>query len=138
MAGGAVRGLGEIALRVGDLESMARFYEEVVGLELMRRFPNAVFFRIAEGFGGHTQILALFDRNAMPGYQGLDPKKTTLDHLAFEIPLEDYENEKRRIEEKGVSVRTQEFGWVHWRSLFFHDPEQNLVELVCYDESVRE
>lgn len=28
----AVRALGEIALRVKDLDSMQRFYEEVVGL----------------------------------------------------------------------------------------------------------
>ena len=138
MAGGAVRGLGEIALRVDDLETMEKFYEEVVGLELMRRFPGMVFFRLAEGFGGHTQILALFDRSASPGYLGLDPKKTTIDHLAFEISLSDYDGEKNRLEEKGVKVTPQQFGWVHWRSLFFHDPEDNHVELVCYDESVQE
>ena len=138
MAQGSVRGLGEIALRVDDLDAMAKFYEEVVGLELMDRFPTAVFFRIAEGFGGHTQILALFDRSVMPGFEGLDPKKTTLDHLAFEISLDDYEKEKRRIEETGVGVTTREFGWVHWRSLFFRDPEDNHVELVCYDESAQD
>jgi catechol-2,3-dioxygenase len=55
----AVRGLGEIALRVNDLDAMQRFYEEVVGLPLMTRFPNSAFFKIAEGYGGHTQVLAL-------------------------------------------------------------------------------
>jgi catechol-2,3-dioxygenase len=30
-----------------------------------------------------------------------------------------------------------EHPWVRWRSLYVHDPEGNLVELVCYDESVR-
>ena len=59
----SVRALGEIALRVKDLDAMQRFYEEVIGLELMRRFPDSAFFRIASGFGGHTQILALFDRS---------------------------------------------------------------------------
>jgi catechol-2,3-dioxygenase len=35
----AIRGLGEIALRVEDLGRMQRFYEETIGLELSKRFP---------------------------------------------------------------------------------------------------
>jgi catechol 2,3-dioxygenase-like lactoylglutathione lyase family enzyme len=58
-----IKGLGEIALRVADLDAMQRFYQEVVGLELLRRFDHAAFFRIADGYGGHTQVLALFDRS---------------------------------------------------------------------------
>ncbi len=42
----AVRGLGEIALRVNDLDMMQEFYEKVIGLDVMRRFPKAVFFRV--------------------------------------------------------------------------------------------
>ena len=54
-----IKGLGEIALRVNDLDAMQRFYQDVIGLELMERSENAVFFRIAEGYGGHTQVLVL-------------------------------------------------------------------------------
>src|SRR5215217_4047029 len=92
----AIKSLGEIALRVADLDEMQRFYAEVVGLELLRRFDHAVFFRIAEGYGGHTQVLALFDRSAEPGYPGLDRKKTTVDHLAFTIDLDAYDAEHGR------------------------------------------
>ncbi len=52
----AVRGLGEIALRVNNLDAMQKFYEEVMGLPLMTRFPNVAFFKIAGGYGGHTQV----------------------------------------------------------------------------------
>ncbi len=58
----SVRGLGEIALRVNNLDAMQRFYEEVIGLPLLTRVPNCAFFKIADGYGGHTQVLALFDR----------------------------------------------------------------------------
>src|SRR5690348_11896523 len=57
-----VRGLGEIAFRVSNLDATQKFYEEVLGLPLMTRVPNCAFFKIADGYGGHTQVLALFDR----------------------------------------------------------------------------
>lgn len=126
---------------------MRRFYEDVVGLSVWKelqyppdaknqRKTEAVFFKIAAGYKGHTQILVLFDRSPITGYRGLDPERTTLDHLAFEISRTDYEAEKERIENLGVRVTTKVFPSFHWRSLFLNDPEGNAVELVCYDETV--
>lgn len=132
----AIKALGEIALRVADLDRMQQFYEEVIGLTLMKRFPNVAFFKIAEGYGGHTQILALFDRSQEAGYRGLEAEKSTVDHFAFTISLADFDAEKRRLEGLGLKVKTAEHAWVHWRSLYVRDVEGNLVELVCFDESV--
>lgn len=67
-----IKAFGEIALGVGNLDAMRRFYPEVVGLELMRRFDHTRFIRLAQSYGGHTQVLALFDRSAQPGYRGLN------------------------------------------------------------------
>ena len=131
-----IKALGEIALRVTDLDTMQRFYEEIVGLKVMRRAENAVFFKIADGYGGHTQVLALFDRSSSPGYRGLNAATSTVDHIAFEIALADYEPEKARLESLGQTVTTAEHAWVHWRSLYVTDPEGNEVEWVCYDETV--
>ncbi len=129
--------LGEIALRVNDLDTMQQFYTEVVGLLLLKRFPHAAFFNVAEGFAGHTQIIALFDRTDEPGYTGLDAQKTTVDHIAFSISLADFEPEKQRLEQLGLQVDTSEHAWVQWRSLYFSDPEGNRVEFVCYDDMVK-
>ena len=130
-----ITGLGEVALRVNDLEQMARFYEHVIGLELWRRFEDGVFFRIAAGSEGHTRVLGLFDRRAR---DPIPPRAaaSTLDHIALEIPLAAYEAERARLEGLGLSVRTRQFPDNHWRALFVHDPEGNTVELVCYDASV--
>lgn len=131
-----IRALGEVALRVQDLDAVTRFYQDVIGLELMARNPTNAFFRIAEGFAGHTQILALFDRSAREEHPP-EAARTSLDHLAFTIALEDYEPEKQRLEGLGQRVLTATHAWTQWRSLYVYDPEGNCVELVCYDESIQ-
>ena len=74
----AVRGLGEIALRVNNLDAMQKFYEEVIRLPLMTRVANCAFFKIADGYGGHTQVLALFDRSNSPDYRGTSAATSTI------------------------------------------------------------
>ncbi len=136
-----IKGLGEVSIRVSNLDDMHRFYEDVVGLEVLRREENFVFFKIAEGYGGHSQNLALFDATDQSFLETKSPKlsaeQTTLHHIALNIALEDYESEKRRLEGLGLSVLATEHEWIHVRSLYFSDPEGNLLEFVCYDESVR-
>jgi catechol-2,3-dioxygenase len=132
----SVRGLGEIAFRVNNLDAMQKFYEEIIGLPLMTRVPNCAFFKVADGYNGHTQVLALFDRSQSPGYRGTNAATSTIDHIAFEIPLANFADERKRLESLGLQVETAEHAWVHWRSLYVSDPEGNQVELVCYDGSV--
>ena len=70
------------------------------------------------------------------GRSGLRPEHTIVDHIAFTIALGDFDSEKRRLESLGLEVEVENHDWVKWRSLYFHDPEGNQVELVCYDESL--
>ena len=54
-----IKALGEVVLRVRNLDTMQEFYEKAVGLELLERDENTmVFFRIAADYEGHTQSLA--------------------------------------------------------------------------------
>jgi len=136
-----VKGLGEVSISVRDLDAMQKFYEEVIGLEVLRREESFVFFKVAEGYGGHTQNLALFDstersflENKSPG---IDPEATTLHHIALNVALEDFESERMRLEGLGLKVNATTHEWLHVRSLYFADPEGNTLEFVCYDETVR-
>jgi len=124
--------LGEIALRVANLDAMQKFYAEVIGLPLLKRFDHAAFFKIAEGYGGHTQVLALFDRTAEPGYAGLNQSTTTVDHLAFEIDRADYKSELARLKELRLPVEIAAHAWVRWRSIYVRDPEGNLWTVGTY------
>ena len=136
-----VKGLGEVSILVKDLDAMHKFYEEVVGLEVLRRDESFVFFKIAEGYGGHTQNLALFEASNTMFLDNkavqLNSQETTLHHIALNISLEDFESEKMRLEGLGLKVNATVHEWLHVRSLYFADPEGNTLEFVCYDETVR-
>ena len=115
-----IKGLGEVSIRVKDLDAMHKFYEEVVGLEVLRRDESFVFFKVAEGYGGHTQNLALFDAtNRMfleTKSEQLSSDQTTLHHIALNIALEDFESEKMRLESLGLKVNATVHEWLHvWR-----------------------
>ncbi len=136
-----IKGLGEVSIRVKDLDAMGKFYEEVVGLEVLAREENYIFFRIADGYGGHSQNLALFDMNDLGFLENkiseISPERSSLHHIALNVSLEDLEAERMRLESLGLKVQTTVHEWLHVRSLYFHDPEWNLLELVCYDASVK-
>jgi hypothetical protein len=55
---------------------MANFYEDIIGLDRLpgNASPDIVFFRIAEGFGGHTTVLALFDKRLASDGSAETPK----------------------------------------------------------------
>ena len=127
-----VKGLGEVSILVKDLDAMQKFYEEVVGLETLRRDESFVFFKVAEGYGGHTQNLALFQAD-----NRLNPEQTTLHHIALNVALEDFESERIRLEGLGLKVNATLHEWLHVRSMYFYDPEGNHLEFVAYDDTVR-
>lgn len=127
-----VKGLGEVSIQVRDLDAMHKFYEEVVGLEVLRRDESFVFFKIAEGYGGHSQNLALFEAS-----NTLNPQESTLHHIALNVALEDFESERMRLEGFGLEIDATVHEWLHVRSLYFYDPEGNHLEFVAYDETVR-
>ena len=98
-----------------------------------------MFFKIAEGYGGHTQNLALFEASNTMFLDNeavqLNSQETTLHHIALNIALEDFESEKMRLQDLGLKVNATVHEWLHVRSLYFPDPEGNLLEFVCYDAS---
>lgn len=136
-----IKGIGEIALRAHDLDAMARFYGEIVGLELIQRWETSVFFRVADGVAGHTQMLVLFAESVEP-YSVRQPlveprvEASTLHHLALAIARDDFEPERERLEQLGCDVTEAAHAWAQVRSLYVNDPEGNVVERVCFDPSL--
>jgi len=140
------RALGEIAIRCADMAAMVAFYRDVIGLELMAGGEDAAisFFRIGEGFAGHTSILALFDHRT-GSRPGVVPNSDTRPvagalssqhHFALSLPFDEQDAVKRWYDQIGQPYRVEDFGWVGWRGIFTEDPEGNTVELVAYDAAL--
>lgn len=137
-----IRALGEIAIRCDDLAAMVAFYEDILGLTRLsgNAAQHIVFFRLADGFGGHTQVLALFD-TSMPGQPGSRPEtgaRSSLHHIALSLPFAEQDAAMAWYDANGLPYRVEHFGWVGWRGVFTEDPEGNTVELVAYDASLKD
>ena len=146
MADSPIKGVAEIVINVRDLSGMTTFYQEVLGFSFHSQGPDTdptiVFLTIAQldsplGHGGHQQLFALIDPkrhiHRRDAYVGLDNQRSSLNHLAFEIDEPDFDTEKRRLEARGLTVRTREFPRMHAKALFFDDPEGNVIELICHN-----
>jgi catechol 2,3-dioxygenase-like lactoylglutathione lyase family enzyme len=129
--------IAEVGLSAKDLPRSVAFYQDVLGFEIVRAYPTIVFLKAGEldsplGRGGHPQLLVLFDRQAQ-----IDIALSTLDHIAFEIPLEQFQAERERLQQLGLEVSERiwrgEYAWLGARSLFIDDPDGNNVELIARD-----
>lgn len=137
-----VRALGEVAIRCIDLSAMVTFYRDVIGLKPMRDPESApiVFFRIADGFEGHTSVLALFRHDIQgAGQTGAADQRpssgpgSSLHHIALTLPWAEQDAVIAWYQELGLEYHVETFDWVGWRGVFTLDPDGNTVELVSKD-----
>ena len=125
-----VRRILETALYVQDPEATARFYEQVLGLEVMIRTERLVAVHAGEG-----TVLLLFQQGAtaeggaspggrIPPHHGEGPA-----HLAFAITSADLGAWRERLAGAAVEIESE----VTWdrggTSLYFRDPDGYSVEL---------
>jgi lactoylglutathione lyase len=123
--------LFETHLTVTDLNRSIQFYRDVLGLTLAREFPErqAALFWI----GGHGKaMLGLWAG-------GYGPQKMTL-HTAFRVSIEAVVAASRSLRAAGIKPLdfdgrpTDEpsvLAWMPAVSLYFHDPDGNLLEYIA-------
>jgi catechol 2,3-dioxygenase-like lactoylglutathione lyase family enzyme len=126
------RALGEIAIRTPNVEAMTAFYRDVLGLRVLstRGDGRIVFFRLSDGFAGHTAVLALFDE---PQAEVVAGPCSALHHIALTLPRAEQDAAQTWLEHENIPCGIEEFAWIGWRGLFLKDPDGNTVELVAYD-----
>ena len=123
-----VRSLFEAHLTVADLDRSMAFYKRIPGLQLARMFPErgVAFYWIG---GPGESMLGLWQ-------VGTTPQKMSL-HVAFSVNLDDLLQAPERLKAAGVAPRDFDgepaeepvvLAWMPAASVFFHDPDGNLLE----------
>src|SRR5438270_4842702 len=121
-----VVGISEIVLWTADKEQALHFYRDLLGLEVISppTLPN-VFLKAGEGNAGIPQMIVLVPKSdeikAKPsGYQ--------LNHMALELPEEDFETQHADFVVAGYEPRPGKHPVLASRTMYVDDPDGNEVE----------
>jgi catechol-2,3-dioxygenase len=117
MSGIGLTRLQHIVLWVADVERSVRFYRDVLGFEVKRRYPNAAFLKIPGTPDDHH--LGLFQQG---GVGAPDEGVARMYHAAWEVAeLTDLWAARRRLSEAQALVGASDHGAS--LSLYAKDPD---------------
>ncbi len=130
--GPAINGVVETILYVDDLPRAVAFYREVLGFTPMTGDP----VRFQSFDSGAGRVLLLFKRGGtlvptstpggiIPPHNGVGPH-----HIGFAIAAADYEAWRAKLTTHRVTIESEGQWQRGGRSLYFRDPDGNLLELV--------
>ncbi len=121
-----LRRLDHVSLNVSDRARSIAWYADVLGLEQRGAAKQDDWPVFLGEFGA---CIALFQAKVRsPARQ---EESTGLRHIAFMVGREDIGRAKTRLEERGVEFRFEDHGNSH--SVYFSDPDGNVIELTTYE-----
>jgi catechol 2,3-dioxygenase-like lactoylglutathione lyase family enzyme len=153
-----IRGVNHIALVSSDMARTVRFYRDILGMPLVKTIdmPGGAqhfFFDM-----GNDDCLAFFwfpgaapaepgvsNAPDLPDRADITTAHGSMNHLAFDVPLEHFEEYRQRLIEAGVDVSMvldhDDSEWqvarefhpgVFVRSFYFRDPDGILLEFAAW------
>jgi catechol-2,3-dioxygenase len=115
-----ITGLCEVTLRARDLDRLARFYAEAVGLEVISRDDDRIWLAI-----GDRGRLGLWT----PGEKEFGDQGGVHVHVAMAVEPGSLGQKARRLTARGVDVEGPIEHPGGDRSIYFRDVEGNVAEL---------
>ena len=119
--------IGHILLRVMDLERSKKFYSEVLGFHVLEEDPEhgGTFMALP----GQSHAIDLFQVKDAEAAERQTQGVRGLGHLAFRVETEDgLKDAYTTLREHGVES-TRQIDHVSQKSLYFHDPDGNTLEI---------
>lgn len=155
----ALGGINHVALVCSDMQRTVDFYSGVLGMPLIKAIdlPGGMgqhfffdagngdcvaFFWFTDAPDGVPGISAPI---ALPGLGEITSAVSTMNHLAFHVPPEKFDEYREKLKAKGVRVgpvlNHDESEWqasktvhpgVYVRSFYFQDPDGITLEFACW------
>lgn len=155
----AISGINHVALVCSDMERTIDFYSNILGMPLIKSLdlPGGMgqhfffdagngdcvaFFWFADAPDGVPGISA---PAAIPGIGEITSAVSTMNHLAFHVPSDKFDEYRQKLKAKGVRVgpilnhdesEMQVSATVHpgvyVRSFYFFDPDGITLEFACW------
>ena len=154
-----LRGVNHVALVCSDMARTVRFYRDVLGMPLVKtiELPGGLGQHFFFDMGNDDCLAFFWFANAGPAQPGVSNAPTlpgrgdiasahaSMNHLAFDVPLERFEEYRQRLVDDGVEVsmildhddsehqvaRAFHPG-VFVRSFYFRDPDGILLEFAAW------
>jgi catechol 2,3-dioxygenase-like lactoylglutathione lyase family enzyme len=153
-----LRGVNHVALVCRDMARTVEFYTQVLGMPLTKtlNIPGGgqhFFFDIGNGDhlaffwfpDAHEGVPGVSSAGSLPGVGSIASAHGSMNHLAFDVPLDKFEEYRQRLLDKGVEVSAildhddspstvaREFHpGVFVRSCYFRDPDGVLLEFASW------
>lgn len=158
-----LRGVNHIALVCSDMARTVRFYRDVLGMPLVKtiELPNGMGQHFFFDMGNDDCLAFFWFANAGPAQPGVSnaanlpdqgdiaSAHASMNHLAFDVPLERFEEYRQRLIDDGVEVSMvldhddseyqvarELHPGVFVRSFYFRDPDGILLEFASWTRAM--
>ena len=128
--------IGHVALRVADVTRSREFYGKLLGFEVVEEDPEhgGVFMAL----GGLSHTIDLFPAPDAASLPARAPDAVGVRHVAFLVDSEAALREAwATLREHGVTI-VRALDHVSQKSIYFHDPDGNLLEIYYELANARE
>jgi uncharacterized protein (TIGR02246 family) len=119
-----LNGLLEAALYVDNVERSVRFYQTVLGFDVIDQDDRLCALGVAK-----RQILLVCQKEASKNLPARSHDAAGRQHVCFAIPTEAFDEWQARLKDHSVGVEATQIWSRGGRSLYFRDPDQHLIEL---------